>query len=146
VASRSKTATASLMKEAAYTLLPSAETVIEVTPMSATPLTQAPLVKLGAPEVPFSEMQPAVPAFSVSLPLAGSRSKMTTARPEATYTFLPSGETATDEAPPRPTPSAQAPPVPVSEMQPSVPAFWVSLPLDLLRSKIATALSVVEVA
>ncbi|MFN8111757.1 MAG: hypothetical protein U0R51_01015 [Solirubrobacterales bacterium] len=34
----------------------------------------------------------------------------------------------------------QAPPEPVSEMQPSVPGFWVSMPVVGSRSKIATAL------
>ncbi len=35
-------------------------------------------------------------------------------------------------------PSTQAPPLPSSEMHPLVPAFWVSLPVEVSRSKIAT--------
>ncbi len=38
-----------------------------------------------------------------------------------------------------------APPVPSSDTQPAAPAFWVSAPVEVLRSKIATASLTVEV-
>ena len=82
-------------------------------------------------------MQPAVPGFWASVP-SGDRSNTATEafKSEATNTLAPSGLTATDRGVNRAVPSAQGP-APVSEMQPAVPAFWVSVP-SAARSNTAT--------
>ncbi len=48
----------------------------------------------------------------------------------------------TEDAPESALPLMQDPPVPSSEMQPAVPAFCVRTPVEVLRSKTATALLV----
>src|SRR4029077_9895913 len=84
---RLKSTTALLLSEATYTLLPSGLTATELAPSRPS----APM-QLGGP-VPELPTQPI--GFS---PPPGRRSNSTTALlpPEATYTFLPSGLTATE--------------------------------------------------
>ena len=52
--------------------------------------------------------------------------------------MLPSGLTETDDGPRMARPSAQAPPLPESLMQPSGPASWVSAPVVESRAKTST--------
>ena len=112
--------------------MPSALTVTESAPSRALPSVQT-------PPLPVSEMQPASPAFWTSVPSA-ARSNTATTSPlaDVVYTLVPSGLTVTERVPPRALPSVQSPPLPVSEMQPARPAFWVSVP-SAARSNTATA-------
>ncbi len=72
VGSRTKAATAELLCEATYTVVPSGAMATELAAASAVPLTQA-------PAVPSSEMHPAVLAFCVRTPVVVLRSKTETA-------------------------------------------------------------------
>ena len=131
-AARSNTATASLTSDATKTFVPSGLTITEMARSRALP-------SVHSPPLPVSEMQPASPAFWVRAPSAARSNTATAPLPvDVAYTLVPSGLTAAEYAPPRPLPSVQSPPLPVSEMQPAIPAFCVSVPFAA-RSNTATA-------
>src|SRR5215510_2279392 len=88
---------------------------------------------------PVSEIQPAVPLNCVSTPVVVLREKIVTLLlREATYTLLPSGLTTTATAPPKPLPSAQLTPSPISAIQPAVPLSCVNTPVVALRENTDT--------
>src|SRR3984893_9767115 len=107
---RLKSTTALLSVEATYTLLPSELTATELAPSRPS----APM-QLGGP---YPELPTQPIGFS---PPPGTRSNSTAAllTPEATYTFLPSGLTATDSGPSTPSaPMQLGGPVPELPTQP----------------------------
>lgn len=89
-----------------------------------------------------------MPAFCVSVPVAGSRSKIATdpsadiGTPELTYALELSGLTTIRPGGEIDRATAHAPPDPSSEMQPAVPSFCVNSPVAASRSNVAIVVRV----